>query len=304
VVNCVVAVEAEAAPVACRDVTKFYGRARGIEGIDLVVERGARTGLLGPNGAGKSTLMRLLVGILRPTSGDARLFGVPAVDWRARRGVGFMPADPAFYAALTGAENLDLLARLQGEGSPDRAWALERVELGDDELSRPVRTYSSGMRQKLAIVQSVQHRPGLVIMDEPANRLDPVAHHNFEDLVRDLAARGCAVVLSSHALPEVEAICDTLAMIRGGQLLMHVPTEELLARAPRRLSARYRRPPTKVPQELIDARVDGNRLEALLPTRRPDLLRAVLDDEAVEDILVQPATLEDVFLQLYKSGPQ
>jgi ABC-2 type transport system ATP-binding protein len=299
-----VAVEAHTAPVECRDVTKFYGRARGIEGIDLAVERGARTGLLGPNGAGKSTLLRLLVGILRPTSGDARLFGIPVVDWRARRAVGFMPTDPAFYPALTGAENLDLLARLQGEGSPDRDWALERIDLAHAELNRPVRTYSSGMRQKLAIVQSVQHRPDLVIMDEPANRLDPLAHHNFESLVRDLAARGCAVLLSSHALPEVEAICDTLAMIRDGRLLMHVPTEELLARAPRRLSVRYRRPPAKVPEGLIEARVDGNRLEALLPTRRPDLLRAVLDDDAVEDVLVQPATLEDVFLELYKSGPQ
>jgi ABC-2 type transport system ATP-binding protein len=291
------------APIECHQATKLYGHVVGIDGIDLIVEPGARTGLLGPNGAGKTTLLRLLVGVLRPTRGDARLFGVPVRDSRARRRVGFMPADPAFYPTLTGNENLDLLAQLQGEGSPDRAWALERMELGDAELKRTVGTYSSGMRQKLAIAQAVQHRPDLVIMDEPANRLDPLAHHSFEDLVRDLAARGCAVLLSSHALAEVEAVCDTLAMIRDGRMLVHAPTGELLARAPRRLSVRYSRPPTEVPDGLGDPHLDGRRLDALLPTRRPDLLRAVLDDDAVEDVLVQPATLEDVFLELYKDAP-
>jgi beta-exotoxin I transport system ATP-binding protein len=298
----IVTVKAEPAPIECRQVTKLYGSVTGIESIDLVVKPGARTGLLGPNGAGKTTLLRLLVGVLRPTSGAARIFGIPVRQARARRRVGFMPADPAFYPSLTGVENLDLLARLQGSDSPDRAWALERIGLGPAELRRPVGTYSSGMRQKLAIAQAVQHRPDLVIMDEPANRLDPFAHHAFEDLVQDLSARGCAVLLSSHALAEVEAVCDTLAMIQDGRMLVHAPTRELLARAPRRLSVRYSRAPSGVPDGLVDPRLDGTRLDALVPARRPDLLRAVLQDADVEDVLVQPATLEDVFLDLYKGS--
>jgi ABC-2 type transport system ATP-binding protein len=290
-------------PITCHDLTKHYGTVVGIEGIDLVVERGTLTGLVGPNAAGKTTLLRLLIGLLRPTRGEARFFGVPVAQPRARRAIGFMPADPAFYPSLSGRENLDLLARLQGHGAPDRDWALDRIGLAGTDLDRPVGAYSSGMRQKLAIVQAVQHRPDVVLMDEPASRLDPLAHHQFEELLRDLAHRGCAVLLSSHALAEVEAVCETLAMIQGGKVLVRAPTRELLAHAPRRLSVRYRRPPSTVPEALKQVSLDGGRLEALLPAGRPDLLRAVLADDDVEDVLVQPATLEDVFLDLYRDTP-
>jgi len=258
-------------PITCHDLTKHYGTVVGIEGIDLVVERGTLTGLVGPNAAGKTTLLRLLIGLLRPTRGEARFFGVPVAQPRARRAIGFMPAD--------------------------------RIGLAGTDLDRPVGAYSSGMRQKLAIVQAVQHRPDVVLMDEPASRLDPLAHHQFEELLRDLAHRGCAVLLSSHALAEVEAVCETLAMIQGGKVLVRAPTRELLAHAPRRLSVRYRRPPSTVPEALKQVSLDGGRLEALLPAGRPDLLRAVLADDDVEDVLVQPATLEDVFLDLYRDTP-
>lgn len=287
------------APITCRDLTKYYGHVLGVEGIDLVVEPGALTGLLGPNAAGKTTLLRLLVGLLRPTRGEARFFDVSATEPQARRNVGYMPADPAFYLSLSGRENLDLLAALHGRSAPDRGWALEQLSFTDVDLGRPVGTYSSGMRQKLAIVQAVQHHPDVVIMDEPANRLDPLAHHHFEELVGTLSGRGCAVLLSSHALTEVEAVCDRLAMIQAGRMLVHAPTRELLAHAPRRLSVRYRRPPTSVPDGLNEVHVDGNQLKALLPAGRPELLRGVLADPGVDDVLVQPATLEDVFLDLY-----
>ena len=291
--------DAGPAPITCRDLTKYYGTVLGVEGIDLVVEPGTLTGLLGPNGAGKTTLLRLLVGLLRPTRGEARFFDVRATEPHARRHVGYLPADPAFYLPLSGRENLDLLAVLHGRGAPDRVWALERLGFPDVDLGRPVGTYSSGMRQKLAIVQAVQHHPDVVIMDEPVNRLDPLAHHHFEELIGTLSERGCAVLLSSHDLAEVEAVCERLAMIRAGHMLVHAPTRELLTHAPRRLSVRYERPPSTVPEGLNDVHIDGNHLKALLPARRPELLREVLADPAVDDVLVQPATLEDVFLDLY-----
>ena len=287
-------------PITCRDLTKHYGHVLGVEAIDLVVESGTLTGLLGPNGAGKTTLLRLLVGLLRPTRGDARFFGLPATEPQARRNVGYMPADPSFYLALSGRENLDLLAVLHARGAPDRGWALEQLGFPDGDLARPVRAYSSGMRQKLAIVQAVQHHPDVVILDEPANRLDPLAHHHFEELIRALSDRGCAVLLSSHALAEVEAVCERLAMIQAGRMFVHAPTRELLAHAPRRLSVRYRRPPSTMPDGLTDVHIDGNHLDALLPAGRPELLRGVLADPEVDDLLVQPATLEDVFLDLYR----
>jgi ABC-2 type transport system ATP-binding protein len=292
------------APIACRDLTKYYGHVLGVEGIDLLVEPGALTGLVGPNGAGKTTLLRLLVGLLRPTRGEARFFDVSVTEPHARRNVGYMPADPAFYLPLSGRENLDLLAVLHGRGAPDRGWALEQLGFTDVDLGRPVGAYSSGMRQKLAIVQAVQHHPDVVIMDEPANRLDPLAHHHFEELMGTLSDRGCAVLLSSHALAEVEAVCERLAMIQAGRMLVHAPTRDLLAHAPRRLSVRYRRPPSSVPDGLNEVHVDGNQLKALLPAGRPELLRGVLADPGVDDVLVQPATLEDVFLDLYDDRDQ
>ncbi|HEX6197083.1 MAG TPA: ABC transporter ATP-binding protein [Jiangellaceae bacterium] len=290
-------------PIECRGLTRYYGPTVGIEELDLAVRPGSVTGFLGPNGAGKTTVLRLLVGLLRPTRGAAAILGVPVADPAARRAVGFMPADPTFVVELSGRANLDLLADLHATEPVDRDWALELLDLGPDALDRPVRTYSSGMIQKLALVQAVQHRPQVVLLDEPANRLDPLAHHGFERLVRSIAAAGRTVFLSSHVLSEVEATCDEVAMVRGGRLLMVSSIGELSAGALRRVTVVYRDGvPTSVPDGLLDPTVDGAVVTGRVEAHRPGVLRAILQDPAVDDLLVEPAPLEETFLHLYEAG--
>ena len=293
-----------AAIVECRGLTKRFGVVTAVDALDLTIAAGSVVGFLGPNGAGKTTVLRMLVGLLAPTSRSAEIFGLAPRVARARRRLGYMPADPAFYPRLSGRQNLELLARLQGASAPDRDWALELLDLPQHVLERPVREYSSGMTQKLALVQAVQHRPSLVILDEPANRLDPLAHRRFEQLVRTIAADGRSVFLSSHTLSEVQDVCDRVAMVRAGRLLAVESVTELSARAPSRLRARFRTPPRSLPAGLIDPRMQDGQLQAGVAERKLDVLRELLADEGLEDLNVEAQSLEETFLGLYGDGAQ
>ena len=290
-------------PVRCAQLSKRYGELVAVDGLELEIVCGSVTGFLGPNGSGKSTTLRMLVGLVRPTAGRALLWGLDAIDPRARTGVGYMPADPVFYPDLTGTENLELLAGLHRRGAPDRAYAADTLALDGAALARPVGTYSSGMRQKLALVAAVQHRPELVILDEPANRLDPLAHRRFEQLVAALVARGGTVFLSSHTLSEVEDVCDTVAMIRAGRLLAHRPVAELSEMAARRVRAVFSGPAPAPPDGLADATREGTVLTGRLPRGRVDVLRALTADPTLVDVTVEPASLEDAFYELYAQEP-
>jgi ABC-2 type transport system ATP-binding protein len=293
-----------AAPVACRALTKRYGELVAVDRLDLELAPGSVTGFLGPNGAGKSTTLRMLVGLTRPTGGRAEIAGRDARDPTARASVGYMPADPAFYPALTGRENLDLLAALHGGGAPDRAWATRTIELTDAELDRRVGGYSSGMRQKLALVQAVQHRPDLVVLDEPANRLDPLAHRRFEALVREIAGAGRTVLLSSHTLPEVEDVCDSVAMIRRGRLLAHRPVGELAGMAQRRVRAVYADGVPAPPPGLEEPQTEDHALTGRVARGRADVLRALVEAPGLVDLVVEPASLEDAFYALYAADDE
>jgi ABC-2 type transport system ATP-binding protein len=196
-----------------------------------------------------------------------------------------MPADPAFLPHLTGRDNLDLLAKLRGGADQTmRRAATAALDLEDAALDRAVGGYSSGMRQKLAIVAAVQHRPALVVLDEPANRLDPIAHHAFCDLVRRMAGEGHTVLLSSHVLAEVEAVCDDVLLVREGALLRAATVAELRENAPRVVTV---------------TRADGTTATTHVAAERPDLLRELLAGPDVVDMTVVPASLEDVVLALY-----
>jgi ABC-2 type transport system ATP-binding protein len=193
--------------------------------------------------------------------------------------------------------------RLRGDDdAPDRAHAAETLDLGPAELARPVGGYSSGMRQKLAIIATLQCRPDLVVLDEPANRLDPIAHRAFCSLVREIAADGRAVLLSSHVLAEVEEVCDSVVLIRDGRLLTISTVDDLRRQASRQVTIVYRSAPPSAPAALTAVHVDDVTVTGRIPPRRPDLVRALLDDPDIVDITVAPASLEDVFLDLYEGG--
>jgi ABC-2 type transport system ATP-binding protein len=218
-----------AAVIECRGLTKRYRGTTALAGLDLTVEAGQVFGFLGANGAGKTTTMRILLGLVAPSSGRAWLNGKRVPDPAGLARVGAMIEEPAFYPWLTGRRNLDLLA-LSGARRPARgeeiSAALERAGL-TGAADRKVKGYSQGMRQRLGLAAALMHRPALLLLDEPANGLDPAGIKEFRTLLRSLADGGTTVFLSSHLLAEVGQVCDQVAVIHEGRLAGQGPVSQL-----------------------------------------------------------------------------
>ncbi len=222
----------DAAPIEVRGLVKRYGDLVAVDNVDLTVERGDVFGYLGPNGAGKTTSLRMMLGLIRPDAGSVRLFGRdPQLGVAALEGVaGFVEA-PAFYPYLSGRENLRLCAALDGGGAAGRIEeVLDLVEMSDRAKDR-VGGYSHGMRQRLGIAAALLRQPRLLLLDEPATGLDPGGMRDMRELIRDLAARGITVLLSSHLLFEVEELCNRVAIVRRGRVVYEGALAELRDRA-------------------------------------------------------------------------
>jgi ABC-2 type transport system ATP-binding protein len=207
------------AVIVLERLTKSYGPRRGIIDIDLSVEQGEVFGFLGPNGAGKTTTIRTLLDLIRPTSGRALVFGIESsVDPVAiHRRVGYLPGEFALYDRLTGAQTLEYFGNLRGGVDPAyRAALVERLDL---DPSRRFREYSKGNKQKVGLVIALQHRPDLLVLDEPTAGLDPLVQQTFFDITREAVADGATVFLSSHILSEVEKSCARVGIIREGRLV-------------------------------------------------------------------------------------
>ncbi len=209
------------AAISTRALTKHYGSVEALTDLSLDVRQGEIFGFLGPNGAGKSTMIRTLLGFLHPTSGGASVLGMDVAtdSVEIRRLTGYLPGGIALYDSLSGEEVLDYLVDLQGREPHRRAELCERLELPASVLKRKVRDYSRGMRQKIGVVQALQHDPELAILDEPTEGLDPLMQHAFYRILDDLRREGRTVFFSSHVLSEVERLCDRVAIIRAGRLM-------------------------------------------------------------------------------------
>jgi ABC-2 type transport system ATP-binding protein len=206
--------------------TKHFGRLVALDHLDLEVSRGEIFGFLGPNGAGKTTTIRLLLGLLRPTSGEAWLNGVVVGDVeRAHQSVGYVPGDVSLWPQLTGAETLEMLGHLSGR--VDVTYRDELVERLVLDPSRRVRSYSKGNRQKVALVAALMTRPDVLLLDEPTVGLDPLMEAEFQALAREAAAAGQTIFLSSHLLDEVEDVCQRVAILRDGVLVEVAALDEL-----------------------------------------------------------------------------
>jgi ABC-2 type transport system ATP-binding protein len=207
-------------PVEVRGLVKRYGELTAVAGVELTVNTGDVYGYLGPNGAGKTTSLRMMLGLIRPTAGSVRLFGVdPQVTIEALRGVaGFVEA-PTFYPYLTGRKNLELLAAFDGGDASQRVEAaLDTVGLADRAKDR-VGGYSHGMRQRLGIAAALLRDPKLLLLDEPATGLDPAGMRDMRLLISRLASQGMTVLLSSHLMNEVEEVCNRVAIVRTGKVV-------------------------------------------------------------------------------------
>jgi ABC-2 type transport system ATP-binding protein len=203
--------------------TKRYGRFTAVAGIDLTIPKGELYGLLGPNGAGKTTTMRMIAGILQPTSGTVRIAGIDiqAQPMVAKAHLGFIPDRPFVYDKLTGAEFLRFVAGLYGQGGKlierriDELLELFELDAWKDELTE---AYSHGMRQKLIISSALVHRPDVIVVDEPMVGLDPKSARLLKDLLREFVTRGGTVLMSTHTLEIAEAMCDRIAIVHGGRI--------------------------------------------------------------------------------------
>ena len=208
----------DVAAVRIEGLSKAYGDVRALDDLHLTVERGEIFGFLGPNGAGKTTTIRLLLHLAQPTAGRAWIVGEPVDDVaRAHRHVGYVAGDVALWPQLTGREVLRLLGNLTP--GVDAAYRDALVERLDVDLDRRIRTLSKGNRQKIALVAAFMHRPDVLLLDEPTAGLDPLVEAEFQQIVREVAARGQTVFLSSHLLDEVQDVCGRVAMLRRGRLV-------------------------------------------------------------------------------------
>jgi ABC-2 type transport system ATP-binding protein len=284
----------------------YGGTVRALVDLDLRVERGEVFGYLGPNGAGKSTTIRLLLDLIHPTAGRASVFGL---DTRrdgpeARRRIGYLPGDLRLPDRPTAREQLDSLARLRGHA--DTAYRDELCERLGVVLARPIRQLSRGNRQKVGLVQAFMHRPDLVVLDEPTAGLDPLLQAEVRALLRETAADGRTVFLSSHSLDEVQHVADRVGIIRSGRLVDVDAVESLRERSLRHVTVTFAQPVAPGELEGIDGvrlvSADGAVLRLSAPETAMDALVKRIAQHPVVDLVSEPADLEEIFLELYREA--
>jgi ABC-2 type transport system ATP-binding protein len=290
--------------ISVSHLTKRYGSVTAVAGIDLVVPRGVTYGFLGPNGAGKTTTIRILMGFVRATAGQAQIWGHDC--WRdgvrARADLGFLVPAEALYPDMTGQALLDYMAGLSGKPPVLRSLLLDTLELGQAPLARRLNTYSRGMKQKLALTAAMQTQPALLILDEPTDGLDPLIQHAFENMLARLHTEGTTVFMSSHDLAEVERTCERVAIIREGRIVAEESILELKRRQRRLVDVTFRGDPPLGPDGIPGAEVvarDGQRLVLSIEGDVTPLLRFLAARDDLLDLLVQPPRLEDIFLGYY-----
>ena len=285
--------------------TKFYGSHRGVEGLDLTVEPGEIFGFLGPNGAGKTTTIRLLLDLIRPSSGRSEVLGLDAQkdSIEIRRRVGYLPGELALYETLTGEQLLSYFGGLRemDQDQPGHAFA-ERLDL---DLTRPISALSKGNKQKLGLAQAFMHDPDLLILDEPTSGLDPLVQNEFHAILRDLTARGKTIFLSSHVLSEIEDVADRVGIIRSGRLVTVETLNDLKSKAIRRITVLFGTEPSAEEISRIpgvrESAVEGTRGNFVVDGSMDGFIKAIGRYEVL-DLVSQEPDLEEIFLGYYEDG--
>jgi ABC-2 type transport system ATP-binding protein len=291
--------------VQTNELTKRYGDRFAVDGVSMTVRRGEVYGFLGPNGAGKTTALRMMLGLIRPTSGSASILGAPAGTSSVTARVGALVEGPGFFPYLSGRDNLRAMARYRRLPNGAVEDALVRVDLadrGDDAF----KSYSLGMKQRLGVAAALMGDPELIVLDEPTNGLDPAGMADMRGLVVDLAKGGQTVLLSSHLLAEVQEICDRVGVINEGRLLRESTVAELRGGTTLRVRGLPVERALAVAMRVAGddgVQVDGERLLLDLPgNRAPDVTRALVADGVdVHEVSAGERTLEEVFFEM--TGP-
>ncbi|QLY28553.1 ABC transporter ATP-binding protein [Nocardia huaxiensis] len=290
--------------IALSGLTKTFGPVRALDGLDLTVRAGEVHGFLGPNGSGKTTTIRVLLGLLRADTGTARVLGrdpwSEAVGLHAR--LAYVPGEVTLWPTITGGEVIDLMARLRGD--VDRRRRDELLERFDLDPRQKARAYSKGNRQKVALIAALASNADLLLLDEPTVGLDPLKEAEFRACVGELRAAGKTVLLSSHILAEVEAVCDRVSIIRAGRTVETGSLAELRHLTRTAITVETVRPATGLAEvagvhNLV--RTDG-RVQFEVDTAHLDTVVRLLADFGVRSLVSAPPTLEDIFLRHYRAA--
>jgi ABC-2 type transport system ATP-binding protein len=288
--------------ISVSGLSKAFGRTQALDGLDLTVNTGEVHGFLGPNGAGKSTTIRVLLGLLRADGGRAELLG--GDPWRdateLHRRLAYVPGDVTLWPTLSGGEVIDLLGRLRGGLDPKRRKdLLERFDL---DPTKKGRTYSKGNRQKVALVAALASDVELLILDEPTSGLDPLMEAVFRDCITRERQDGRTVLLSSHVLAEVEALCDRVSIIRGGRTVESGTLAELRHLTRTSITAELASPLSGVDTMtgVHDYSAQGNKVQFEVDTAELDAVLRKLTEFGVRSLISQPPTLEQLFLRHYE----
>ena len=283
------------------NLTKKFGKFSALDGVNIEVEKGEVFGFIGPNGAGKSTTIRVLLGILKATSGDVKIFGMDA--WKdaveIHKRIAYVPGDVNLWPNLTGGEVIDLFVKLRGGNNAGRREEL--IKKFDLDPSKKCRTYSKGNRQKVALVAAFSSDADLYILDEPTSGLDPLMEMVFQECVLDAKKQGKSVILSSHILSEVEKLCDKVGIIRQGKIIETGTLSELRHLTRTRMVVETKQPvPALSEQEGIhELERKGQALAFQVDTEKMDTVISYISQFGVTRMESTPLTLEDLFMRHY-----
>ncbi|MCD1293677.1 ABC transporter ATP-binding protein [Methanocella sp. CWC-04] len=290
--------------IETKNLTKSYGKNRGIINVNLKVGRGEIFGFLGPNGAGKSTTIRTLLDFIRPTSGSATIFGMDCQQDTVaiKNRLSYIPGDVSLYGNMTGKRFLEYFGSIRGRYDEDKVRDLSaRFDIG---LDRKMKEYSKGMRQKVALIQAFMNDPDLIIMDEATSGLDPLVQQTFNDVVKEEVRDGKTIFMSSHILSEVEKVCERVAIIREGSIVAEENVEDLRRKSGKVIEVKFA---DRVEEESLKALGIGNLSRhngyyRMTVTGNIQETLQELTARKVADINIHPMTLEDIFMQYYAGG--
>jgi ABC-2 type transport system ATP-binding protein len=290
--------------IETKNLTKSYGKNRGIIDVNLKVRKGEIFGFLGPNGAGKSTTIRTLLDFIRPTAGNSYIFGMDCQKDQVaiKKRLSYIPGDVSLYGNMTGKRFLEYFGKMRGDYNEAKVRQLS--SRFDISLERKMKEYSKGMRQKVALIQAFMNEPELIIMDEATSGLDPLVQQTFNDVLKEEVKNGTTIFMSSHILSEVEKICDKVAIIREGQIVAEENVEELQKKSGKIIDVKFAE------------NIDEGSLKAMHVSnvsRHNGYYRMIatgniqdtlkdLSSRKVDDINIHPMTLEDIFMQYYSGG--
>lgn len=285
-----------------RNLTKNFGASSALDGVNLEVQSGEIFGFIGPNGAGKSTTIRVLLGILKATSGEVRMFGKDA--WRdaveIHKRLAYVPGDVNLWSNLTGGEVIDLFVKLSGGSSKSKREEL--IQKFDLDPTKKCRTYSKGNRQKVALIAAFSTDADLYILDEPTSGLDPLMENVFLECVTEVKKQGKSVLLSSHILSEVERLCDKVGIIRQGKIIESGTLQELrhLTRTQVKVETKQVVPSMDRLKGIYELEVNGAELTFQIDTKEMDNVIRHLSQFGIAKLECSPPTLEDLFIRHYE----